>query len=472
MSRDNLILTFLFIILILFGTWHLPQSPVTWFDEGINLGIAKSLVTKNVFSLETAPGEFVKTRQFLITSNYPALLPVALSLKIFGFNLTAARLPMVLFLILFDVAAYLLIKKLYSKEAAIMSVALIVSFTPFYGNGKNVLGEIPGLFYFLCALLLLPEEFNFKKLFLAGLFVGLSAATKPFFLIAPVAILIGELLRPLGGLASKLKRIGALAAGGVVPMIAWLYTILPEFSFAGAKSAIFYYSNSYASADIGQLIFQNFMRFFTESTPIHFLVLFAVSAVFFFWKKKRGEGIKEIEIALAAFILLTLAFYLKTPGWYRYFFPAHMILFLIFPAALISLFNKKTAVVAIAFLFLFQFTYTISQRNSSLYNSDEAIVFSEYVEENTSKDAKVFVVNAPSIAFLLNNRQVYQYLQVNPELFFGRDSLEQSGQLYPYVITQGDLESLKFIGLTKTLNSQYRLEKEIGHYALYRKINF
>ena len=111
-SRDNLILIILFLLLFFLGTWQLSNSPATWFDEGINLEIAKSLINHGIYSLEVGPGEFVETRQFLITSNYPVLLPVALSLKFFGINLAAARLPMVLFLIAFALAAYFLVKKL------------------------------------------------------------------------------------------------------------------------------------------------------------------------------------------------------------------------------------------------------------------------------------------------------------------------------------------------------------------------
>lgn len=458
-SKHNLILFALFFMLLLFGTWRLPQSPATWFDEGINLGIAKSLINHGVYSLEIGPEKFIENRQFLITSNYPVLLPVALSLKLFGFNLTAARALMVLFLFLFTLAAYFLVKKLYGTAAAIMGVALIASFTPFYGNGKAVLGEIPGLFYFLCALLLLTPELNFKKLFFAGLLAGLSAATKPFFLIVPAAILVGEVV-----CQKSIKRIAALALGGALPIIVWLYTILPSFSFAGLFSVAAYYSNSYASTNFGSLIFANFMRFFTESTPIHFLVLFLVSAMFILWKKKRGENIKEVEIILAVFILLTLAFYLKTPGWYRYFFPAHMILFLIFPAALISLFNKKMAATIVVFLFLVQTVYTINQRNTSLYYSNEAEVFSKYVMTSTKPEDKIFIINAPSATFLIDGRQVYQYLQINPMLFFDGHSLET----FPYIGLQGAAPS-KF---EEILESHYKIQRQVGHYSLYRKINF
>src|SRR3989344_2515969 len=502
LSRDNFILFFLFLILIFFGAWQLPKSPATWFDEGINLGIAKSLIQDGVYSLKIGPDEFVESRQFLITSNYPVLLPVALSIKLFGFNLAAARAPMVLFLFLFALAAYFLVKKLYGKTAALMSVALIVSFTPFYGNGKAVLGEIPGLFYFLCALILLilpgkkpsreyfcgfgseqawffrraknceaftpssgagrNEEskntarlvFNLRLLF-AGFFAGLSAATKPFFLIVPIAVL---------------------------PMAIWLYTILPSFSFGGFLSAITYYSNSYASTNFGNLIWANFLRFFTESTPIHFAVLFLVSAAFLVWKRKSKprsstlgvespktpsvfpRGFDFIENTLAIFVLLTMAFYLKTPGWYRYFFPAHMILFLIFPAALIYLLNKKIAISVVVLLFLFQLGYTINQRNTSIYYSDEAEMFSKYVMETTAPQDKNLIINGPSAAFLIENRQVYQYLQINPVLSFGRG--DAAG--YSYISVQGALAE----SLDQNLKSDYTVHKQVGHYALYRKINF
>ena len=463
MPRDNLILTFLFVILILFGVWRLPYSPATWFDEGINLGIAKGLINHGVFSLEIAPGEFVETRQFLITSNYPVLLPAALSMKLFGFNLVAARAPMVLFLFLFSLAAYFLVKMLYGKTAALMSVALIVSFTPFYGNGKAVLGEIPGLFYFLCALLLLAPEFNFNKLFLAGLFTGLSAAAKPVFLIVPAAVLVGEIVYYKNDFKILLKRFLLIASGALFPLIFWLYTILPSFSLAGLFPAFNYYSNSYASVNFGDLISANFLRFFTESTPIHFLLLFLASAAFIFWKNKKGEDVKKVEIILAAFILLVLAFYLKTPGWYRYFFPAHMVLFLVFPAAALRLIGRKAAVSLIALLFIFQTSYTISQRNSSLYYSDETEIFSKYVMETNTLDDKIFIINASSAAFLIESRQVYQYLRINPVLSFGKTDIEN----YNYVAVQSAPVDI----FVNTLESDYEIQKQIGHYSLYRKLS-
>ncbi len=468
-SRTNIITALLFVLLLFFGTWHLSRSPATWFDEGINLGIAKSLVTHRVFSLETAPDTFVAERQFLITTNYPVLLPVALSLKLFGMNFAAARAPMVLFLLLFAAAAFALVKKRYSKEAAVMTLALIVTFLPLYGNGKDVLGEVPGLFYFLCALLLLPEEYSFTKLFFAGLFAGLSAATKPFFLIVPAALLVAEILAQRRS-GFFWKRAGTLALGMALPIFFWLLTILPSFSLASIRSTFFYYGNSYASSDIGALIVRNALRFFTESTPLHFSLLFLAAAAFLYLKKRRGERMSEVEITFSVFTLLTLAFYLKTPGWYRYFFPAHLLLFLFFPAALSYLFNKKTAVIVAGILCIIQGAMLISKRHDSLYDSDEAIVFARQVMAETPARSDILFLNAPSAAFFISDRESYQYLQINGERHIGYASLvTTAGQPFPYVVVSEPLPDTALPNLRDTLARDYKLVDTVGHLNLYKR---
>ena len=50
-----------------------PNSPSPWFDEGINLGIARSWVEHGVYSMQVGPNEFAQERYLLITTNYPLL---------------------------------------------------------------------------------------------------------------------------------------------------------------------------------------------------------------------------------------------------------------------------------------------------------------------------------------------------------------------------------------------------------------
>src|SRR3989344_555415 len=170
-----LIITAIFVYMVFYG---FPDSPAPWFDEGINLGIAKSLVTRGVFSLEIAPNEFIKERSLLITTNYPLLLWIALSFKIFGIGLWQAKVVMFIFLFIFAYLFYSLCAKYYGARNSLMSLALLVTFLPLYGNGKSALGEIPGLTYFLGGLLFWESEKKWR-IFTAGLLFGLAAATKP-----------------------------------------------------------------------------------------------------------------------------------------------------------------------------------------------------------------------------------------------------------------------------------------------------
>lgn len=99
-------LTITVVVFAYLVTWNIAESPATWFDEGINMGIAKSLVQNGVYSLQVGPDSFVSERPFLITTNYPVLLPVAGALWLFDNSLLSARLPMVIFLFAFGLSLF------------------------------------------------------------------------------------------------------------------------------------------------------------------------------------------------------------------------------------------------------------------------------------------------------------------------------------------------------------------------------
>lgn len=462
-ERQNIALAVACALLIVASIWHLPASPATWFDEGINLGIAKSLINNGVYSLEIAPGKFVEQRPFLITTNYPVLLPVAASLKLFSANLTAARIPAVLFLWGFALAAYMLVKKLYSREAAIFTLALIASFTPFYGNGKNLLGEVPGLFYLFAGLLALMNAERPRRLFFAGLLFGLCAATKPFFLIIIPAIATGIWWKD-GLTKIALKRLALIGAGLAGPLIMWLWTILPSFSLTAIFATTGYYSNSYAATGFLATITQNILRFAKESTPLHFTLL-AIIVVIAAWRAKKSGLLTPTEVILLTFAAINWLWYLKTPGWYRYFFTAHMVLLALFPAALLKIAPRKAVVGVLAALIAFQVSFTIKHRYDSLYYSNDAANVAEYLNNKPASGETILTLNEPSVAFLLQNPS-YQYLQINPALHFGESSLaDKKGRRFDYVVARG-LSNIGITNVEQILNAEYSAT-EFGAYTLY-----
>lgn len=467
--KKNIILILLCFIFIFLSLWRLPHSPATWFDEGINVGIAQSLVTRGTFSLFVSPDFVVNERSFLITTNYPVLLPVAASLKLFGMNFTAARAPMVLFLFFFVLTAYLLVRGMFGKTEAIMTLALIISFAPFYGNGKAVLGEVPGLFYFLVGLLFLQKNRHWWRIILAGLFLGLGIATKPFFLLILPAIAVGELYKSIKLKKVLWKRYFFICAGLSVPILFWIITIIPEFSVAGIFKTITYYLNSYADSNFVELVYSNIIRFITETTPLHFLILLIISVIGLIIGVKREKTMSEIVIIILCFIFFTFFWYLKTPGWYRYFFPAHLLLFLFFPAALLKIAPKRIVIFVLTCLFLLQSAVLISKINDPLYYATETEDFAQYVYNYLPADANFLIINNPSVVFLLNDKAVYQYLQINQTLNFGINNITQlSGDPYDYIISSGSLENVKLEGAEDFIVSNYELVKRVGHLELHK----
>ncbi len=461
------------VALLFFSTWNLGNSPATWFDEGINMGIAKSFLNSSVYSLPIGPDEYVSERFQLITTNFPLLIPVSFSLAIFGNSIAVARLPMVLFLFVFVVLAYFFVKKEASQFAALWSAALIVAFSPFYGNGKAVLGEVPGLVFFLAALLFLPIEFKRRRLFSAGLFFGLAATTKPFFLIIGLSLLFGELIANFNknNIKLLLTRLVYLGIGAFLPLTIWIFTIMPEISLSGLQNTFSFYSNSYAAQSFFPLIFKNAVRFFSETTPLHMTLLVVISLYAWYKSCRSGEKSSERKRIVWIFIIINILWYLKTPGWYRYFFTAHILAFLWFPAALEKIFSKRLATVMLSVLLVVQLGYLLQRRNDPLYFSVESDTASAKINSLARRDDSVLFVNAPSLAFVNKDHKVYQFLQINPQLFFGNKRLnDEMGEPYRWLVVNGDIGATALASETQVLKQQYSRVAEEGHFVFYKHL--
>lgn len=462
---QQLCLLLLIIVFLFLVVFRIDQRPATWFDEGINVGIAKAWVEEGVYSLRVGPTEFVQERPFLITTNYPVLAPVAASFLVFGTTLTAARLPMILFLCLFVFLAYVLVRRWYGKTEALITLALLVSFLPLYGNGRSVLGEIPGLCFFLIALLFLSSEQRIR-LFCGGLALGLSAATKPYFLLVLPSVAIGELWMWKFGKRSLWPRCLWIVLGSIGPLCLWLFTLLPSPTLTGVRTMVGFYTNSYAATDVGFSIFANLLRFVTETTPLHFLLLLLVSG-YGLWQTKRPRTLAEVT--LLAFIGFTLLWYLKTPGWYRYFFPAHALLFFFAARGFTALPWKKSAYVLLGTILCFQSYMLLSKWHDPLYDSHEVADIATTLEAEYPRNT--LVVNNPSLAFLLPSATTFQYLQINPSLFFGRSSFtDLNGLPYTTVVINGSLGETTLKEHEAVLLESYKVVHTIGHAVVYRHL--
>ncbi len=462
-----------FVALLLYG---FPDSSGPWFDEGINLGIAKSWVQHGVYSMQIGPNAFVAERSLLITTNYPLLGFIALAFKLFGVGLAQAKLVMIGFLIIFVFLFFKLIKKHYGPEAALIGLVLLVTFLPLYGNGKSALGEIPGLTYFLLGLLWLDKK-KPAQVFVMGLWFGLAAATKSLYILFLVSVAVGEIWSAIKNKKIDYRRWLWLALGVAIPLLIWVYTLLPKEAIGGFFQKMFqYYSNPYKT-DQGA-IGANLKRFFTESTPLHFALLWLTFLII--KAINRFRSITVLEVMITTFIILDIIFYTKTVGWYRYFFPAHIFALFLFPGAFLEIrrhwslpqwIKMRGVHLVIIALCAAQSINLLLHLRDSVYFDPEPRRLAKAVSRLVPKDAPLLVIDNPALAFLIDHELMYQYVRLSVQILVG-ENLRQDNNLPSYILAQ-DTALIPYANIQLAVRDKYDKVLQGKKYNLYhlRKVS-
>lgn len=470
----------LFSVAIFFSTYKLTESPPTWMDEGVIVQTAKNLAEKGVYGLQIAPHKFVSSG--FVTTSYPVIYPLALSFKLFGVGIFQARIVMVLFLLAFFTIAYFFTKKEQGYSMSFIPLSLIVSFAPLYGHGKNVLGEIPGLFFLLYSLFLIrkmeisnsPKTISF---FIAGAIMGLSMVTKPIFLdLLSFSLIISFLIIKPKNFSGKKKYF--FVGGVIVPLIIW---IAVHFSGDNFSSII---SNYYGNPDQNPLLLtvqDNFLKFFKEFQLVYFtfLLLIWVGSVYF--RKKDSIKISFTETVAVVFSVTNFFAFFATLGYNRYFFPGQVLSIIYLPSALFFLYKsislrlrmdndysmlKFLPYVLLSILILFQFYQTIFHSwVADNYGSRRSADLKEYFSAIPT-DKVVMFYDVPEAVLFTSNDNYFQYMRFAENVQIGRESVNAINSNMADVIITSE-KSWKSLNMT---NDSYKLKKEFDKYQIFERI--
>jgi 4-amino-4-deoxy-L-arabinose transferase-like glycosyltransferase len=183
------------IALVLFLTlYNLTDYPLTWFDEGSHLHVPKTLVRFGVYADYSSEG----FRHYgpTIGLGPTVMVPIAVAFRLFGIGLLQARLVMALYLLATVYAFYRLGHTLGGLRFARVATGLLVTSrgVALLRYGRQVLGEVPGLFFLVAGLGLWFakwERSSWLRLGLVGLLLGLAMVTKYQYLLflAPTMVL-------------------------------------------------------------------------------------------------------------------------------------------------------------------------------------------------------------------------------------------------------------------------------------------
>ncbi len=435
-KTEKVIACSVFLLAIFLITFHFTDTPKVWVDEGVFTETAKNLARNGVIGLQTAPGEFFSMRNFLLSTSYPVIFPVAASLKLLGNGIWQARFPMILYMFGLTLVFYFFAKKRYGFYPGILSVLLLLSFSPFYGNGRPVQGEVPGLF-FLCLgayFLLLWEEGRFQKrkwALLSGLAFGLSASTKPIFLLGVCLSLVIALLLRRKDIKNKMMIAWGIV-GFATPLLLWTLVHFPTWkSVLNFIPSYLYFAGVQGSeTSVLVTITRNLLKFFTESTPLLFALLMTFVILSFLSRyKKEGKEAKMSEYLILAFIILNWIGFLFGTGWYRYFFPAHLLLYLLFPGAIFYLImHFKTKSITWT-LITFSLALLIFQSYHLIFLSDTSFTVKrtrnaelENALARVDPSQTILFYNSIEAAIFLKSTNYYQYLSMGDFLKAGDEN--------------------------------------------------
>ncbi len=180
--------------LLFLAFYHLTGYPLTWYDEGSHLHVPKTLIRFGVYADYSSEG--FRYYGPTVGIGPTVFLPIAAVFKVFGIGLLQARIVMALYMLAAAACFYRLARFFGGGVFAFLATALLVVSrgTAFLEYGRQVLGEVPGLFFLLAGLIVWFRAWEKPKtasLAAAGLLIGLSTVTKNQYLlvIAPALMI-------------------------------------------------------------------------------------------------------------------------------------------------------------------------------------------------------------------------------------------------------------------------------------------
>lgn len=169
----------------------LDEIPPLWFDEGWTISVAKNWIDTGHYG-RLLLNEPISARW--IAHPIPVTGPIAISFKLFGFGIWQARLPGVMYSLGLLIVIYLISKIIFDNTSAKFTIFFLL-FAPLpslslFWNGRQVLGEVPMMFYLSCGYLFFFIGLTKSKwyIFLAAIFWGIALTIKrqviPFWIIS------------------------------------------------------------------------------------------------------------------------------------------------------------------------------------------------------------------------------------------------------------------------------------------------
>ncbi|MBM4284708.1 MAG: hypothetical protein FJ128_05610 [Deltaproteobacteria bacterium] len=205
--------------------FNLANYPTIWWDEAIFSETAANLAQQGRYALTVQSPDQLRDFDYRISAGPSVILPVALAYRLLGVSLVSGRLVAGFYLLFAFFALFLAARRLWGAGTALGAVALAFLGTDVLYWGRSVLGDIPALGLFLCAIWLILRGLDRNSdlsLFGGGVFLGLAFAAKEFYGLAFLPPLAAIFFHSRQQGRGPLLRLGVYSAGLALPLLAYL----------------------------------------------------------------------------------------------------------------------------------------------------------------------------------------------------------------------------------------------------------
>ena len=341
---------------------ELGTFPEAWLDDSLFMIVARNTAEGRGYTLPVL--DQLWSNSYFLAVGPTVILPVALLIKLFGFSVAIARLPMVIYLASTAIIFYIYAKRIGGINNARWATALLISFSAFVNTGKPVLGEIPAVFFLLFALLHFQKAQQApSNAIFCGICMGLAFITKTTMgLLFPALAVTWLIMIMRKDTAWKSLTIVGIAA---------LCTILPFMGVLGmTDSGWIHEILQYGSAGGGT----TFLRVIKEQPELllRFQYLYALGIIFpvgymGLWKSHIKIGSAQM-IFLLTLVSLFLLYFLNERGYFRHLLPAFLLLLPFVPMGLHCVVQRQIGYILLTCFVLAQGLWQLDHRGARRLN--------------------------------------------------------------------------------------------------------
>lgn len=343
------------IAITLFFTYRqLGLFPGAWVDEGLFIMTAKTVVAGGGYGIPLL--DHIWYYPYFLAVGPTIILPAALSIKLLGLSITAARIPMTFYVLGTTLATYVFTARVANRSSARWATALLVTLSAFINTGKPVLGEIPAFFFLIAGLLVVtahpprknpPAVWQFGQSIKVGILFGLSILTKLTFGLILPALIVAWIV---AAIRKQWKEVCLLTVTGILGFLVYLPWRILEAMHTPAGSLTEEINKSlFGTGDLPLLyVLRENYGIFLRVPYIAFGIIFVIGMTGI-WSRRVTMS-RSMRIVTTSLIVLFTLYFMNSYGWYRHLVPAHLLLLPFVPAGIAVILETMRRIVANAWL--------------------------------------------------------------------------------------------------------------------------